>query len=138
MGSPDIEAIRARAQKAHERVADLCSGKERWTMRVPANFERDSDLILTVALNDIDVLIAEVERMRAEREDMLAIRDDVHGQTAAKLKELLAERERVWDVGRAAQVWRDQFARPTTSKGPRHKALCEAVDAYESPQRSGS
>ncbi len=60
--------------------------------------------------------------------------DALNGSLAAEVVRLRAEvalgREVIWQARR----WRDQFARPTTSTGPRHVALCEAVDAYEADQ----
>ena len=37
--------------KAHQIVCDLCQGKVRWTMTVPAKPESDTDLIIDDALS---------------------------------------------------------------------------------------
>lgn len=56
--TPSTEAaIRERYERATKMVADLCSGKERWTMRVPAEPLRDADLVISDALADIPVLL---------------------------------------------------------------------------------
>lgn len=68
----------------------------------------------------------------SDAQDALAlVRAEVERVTRQR-DEALRERDLARPVVRKAQVWRDQFARPTTSTGPRHVALCEAVDTYES------
>lgn len=52
------ETIRARVEAADKHISDLCSGKARWTMRVPAEPDRDSDLVLSAALADVERLLA--------------------------------------------------------------------------------
>jgi hypothetical protein len=42
--------VLAAIEKAEQEVFDLCSGKHRWTMRVPAEPDRDSDLVIGGAL----------------------------------------------------------------------------------------
>ena len=37
--------------KAHEVIHDICDGRAKWTMSIPANEDTDSDLILANALN---------------------------------------------------------------------------------------
>jgi hypothetical protein len=64
----DTAAIKARAEKAHRHIADICAQKARWKMTIPANPETDSDLIFSSALNDIDVLLAELATMTAVAE----------------------------------------------------------------------
>src|SRR5688572_3713897 len=44
-------------------------------MTIPADEERDSDLILSVALNDVDVLLAEVERVSRDLAEARALAD---------------------------------------------------------------
>lgn len=51
------DAIRARVEAAHAKVSALCSGKERWTMSVPPEFDRDHDLVITAALADVERLL---------------------------------------------------------------------------------
>lgn len=67
-GQLDLDAIEARAEAARQHVYKLCSGEERWTLRVPAQPERDSDFLLDTALGDIPALLAEVRRLTGELE----------------------------------------------------------------------
>ena len=46
------EAIIAKIDRAWQEVSDLCSGKRRWTMTVPAERDRDSDLVIGDALTE--------------------------------------------------------------------------------------
>lgn len=55
---PDVLVL---IEKAWEEVAGLCSGKRRWTMRVPAEEDRDSDLVIGGAL---DAAKDEIVRLR--------------------------------------------------------------------------
>lgn len=61
---PDLDAIAAREQAASLEVHRLCNGG-RWTMRVPARDDADSDMVISRSLSDIDVLTAEVRRLTA-------------------------------------------------------------------------
>ena len=47
-----LSEIRAREEAAHAEVVALCNGA-RWTMRVPAQPDRDSDLVIEAALDDV-------------------------------------------------------------------------------------
>ena len=47
--------------KAHRVVEELCIGKRRWTMSVPADEENDSDLVITKALMDAKAALAKVK-----------------------------------------------------------------------------
>jgi hypothetical protein len=69
----DLNAVKARVDKAHAHIGDLCTGRSRWKMTIPVNPERDSDLILTEALVDAERLMAEVNQLRAQRDKVLAI-----------------------------------------------------------------
>jgi hypothetical protein len=57
-----LAEIRERAEKAHRHIADICAGKARWKMTIPANPGTDSDLIFSNALNDVDVLLAALDQ----------------------------------------------------------------------------
>lgn len=60
MSEVDTAAIRARHERAVQHVLDLNDPKKpsvRWTMRVPAEPDRDSDLVLLAALDDIPRLL---------------------------------------------------------------------------------
>lgn len=61
----DLDAVRASIAKAQYLVGDLAAGAQQWKMSIPADMDRDSDIILTAALTSAELLIAEVERLRA-------------------------------------------------------------------------
>ena len=56
--TPDLDAIERRRDKAQQTVADLCQGKIEWIMSIPAQRERDPDLIIAAALKDEKDLLA--------------------------------------------------------------------------------
>lgn len=56
----DLDAIRARIDRAHDKVSALCSGKERWVMHIPAQPDHDADLVIGAALRDADALLRHV------------------------------------------------------------------------------
>lgn len=63
----DRDAIRARLHRAFDELHGLCDGSRKWTMRVPADETRDSDLVISASLEDLDELLddwAEVTRQR--------------------------------------------------------------------------
>lgn len=60
----DLDAIRARAERSHDEIVALCEGRRRWTMRVPAVEDRDSDLVLEATVTDVLALVEEVQRLR--------------------------------------------------------------------------
>lgn len=96
------ETLRARLEAAERMVNDLCSGKERWTMRVPADPDRDSDLVISGALGAIHALLAlsdaaeqDIERCDACRTNPVAWGPDrgwcaVHELTGGALAALEA------------------------------------------------
>ena len=53
----DLDAIEQRIHKAHEKLRLICSGEERFTMRIPADESYDHDLIIGAALRDADRLL---------------------------------------------------------------------------------
>ena len=48
----DIKAVREALATIHAEVSALCSGEKRWTMHIPADPKRDSDLIISGAASD--------------------------------------------------------------------------------------
>lgn len=64
----DYDAIKAALEKAHTEVGEICrrTGAGRWRMSIPAQPDRDSDLIISDALRHADELLAEVKRLRKE------------------------------------------------------------------------
>lgn len=70
---PDLDAIEARAKTAHDEVSRLCCGNDRgWRMSIPANDARDSDLIISAALYDLEALVAYARTLEAENERLRA------------------------------------------------------------------
>ena len=51
------EALAEKVERAHAEIARLCDG-ERWRMSIPADPKRDSDLILTDALDALEAHLA--------------------------------------------------------------------------------
>ena len=63
-----LDEAAAKIQRAREEVFGLCSGKRKWTMRVPVDSERDSDFVICDALDVADALRARVSELEAERD----------------------------------------------------------------------
>lgn len=104
---PEREAaIRARLVKAHEVVSDLCHGRRRWTMSVPAREDHDPDLLVGAALRDADALLAgltatreALARCEGERDEIQRWRNEDTLRNTEALADLAqraeaAERER--------------------------------------------
>ena len=62
----DLDAIRARQERAHAEVSALCHGK-RWQMMIPARPDDDSDLIIGASLRDIHALLAHIADLEADK-----------------------------------------------------------------------
>jgi hypothetical protein len=60
----DLTAIRDRIKRAYTEVGEVASqgAHRRWRMSIPAQPDRDSDLIISAALDDAEKLTAELER----------------------------------------------------------------------------
>ena len=112
----DLDAVQARNHAAHDHVAKLCRGEEDWTMlRIPAQPERDSDLVISAALADVPGLLAEVRRLRGDLvvlgadRDILDQKDSAHegelGDLRAKLSAADAEVDELRRVADAARRW---------------------------------
>lgn len=54
------EQVIALIDRADAEVSALCSGKRRWTMTVPAEHDRDSDLVIGGALHEARRLLAAI------------------------------------------------------------------------------
>src|SRR5262245_10570666 len=59
----DLEAIKARRERTWEEMGTLCRNPQAWRMRIPVN-EDDSDRVIAATCHDVDVLIAEVQRLQ--------------------------------------------------------------------------
>lgn len=67
-----LAQITARYERAHDEVIRLCEKPyENWRWSIPANPERDTDLILTASLKDIPWLLERVRELEAEKADAL-------------------------------------------------------------------
>lgn len=64
----DLDALRAAIDKAHKEIGDVCyaGSSRRIRMSVPPNPERDTDLLVSAALDGAGRALAEVERLRAQ------------------------------------------------------------------------
>jgi len=61
----ELDALEAAHKAAKQVVRDLCEGKRRWTMSVPARPDDDPDLVISAALNAFRALLAELRELRA-------------------------------------------------------------------------
>lgn len=73
----DLDAIKASVDKAHQEIGEIAEQgvTRRWRMHIPAQPDRDSDLIISRALTGVDALLAEVKRLRALEQQVLALAD---------------------------------------------------------------
>jgi len=62
-----LAELRGQLKRAHDELGEVCEQglSRRFVMRVPADPQRDSDLLIGAGLEAGDELLAEVERMRA-------------------------------------------------------------------------
>jgi hypothetical protein len=62
--SLDLDAVKAALEKAHTELGEICKDpRNRFRMRIPAQPDYDSDLIISDALRHGDALLAEVSRL---------------------------------------------------------------------------
>lgn len=96
--------VLAKIEKARQHVFALCKGDERWTMRVPANPERDSDLLICDALNAAEKFIQSETRKGGDTMEWdLVVTELCHqigAQDGADMVSLL------WDAVRDAKRYR--------------------------------
>jgi hypothetical protein len=86
----DLDEQAQKIGKAIRHLQELCSGKEKFTMRVPADESRDSDIIFANGLRAGNDLIAELREARKKRDAAIESRD-VEWQRAKEAREQLAE-----------------------------------------------
>lgn len=81
----DLAVARQRIERAHTELGDVCAQgpSRRFKMHIPADPERDTDLIISAALNDADLLVGEMERLRATVARVRALRDYLATATGA-------------------------------------------------------
>jgi len=63
-----LTEIERRTKRAATEIGDVCAEgpRNRWRMSIPANPERDTDLILDAALGDSAALLTEVRRLAGQ------------------------------------------------------------------------
>jgi hypothetical protein len=67
-GKPSVteaDKIRGRYEDATAMVSDLCHRRRTWTLSVPADEQRDPDLVISNSLNDIPDLLSRIDRLEA-------------------------------------------------------------------------
>lgn len=67
-----LEEVIAGIDAAHEKVVALCTGAERWVMRVPADPSRDPDLVIGSALRAARKVVLELRAARDEAAELKA------------------------------------------------------------------
>ncbi|WP_049568723.1 hypothetical protein [Nonomuraea sp. SBT364] len=76
--APDrLAEIRASVERAHTEIGQVCAEgpHHRFRMSVPAQPGRDTDLIISDALKGAGELLAEVEKLHAQRDRLLALHE---------------------------------------------------------------
>lgn len=116
----DTAAIRARQEKAHQMVVDLCQGRRDWMMSIPARRDYDPDLVIDASLQDVPALLSELDRLRAERDALntsllwLAERCKIIVSERTMFQEALRDAEnRLGELGHPCQseIWEVVVAR---------------------------
>lgn len=70
MSDINLHRVTEYIQAATDEVDALCSGKRRWTMRIPANLDTDSDIVISRALKVATQLVDEVGRLHLTRAEL--------------------------------------------------------------------
>src|SRR5687767_8263172 len=98
--TPVREEVLAKIDKALQHVFDLCAGREKWTMRVPVDEDRDSDTIICSALR------AAAEHIKTPASERDAGRQSTHwegcGMSGPKHYECLKRECRELEAQRSA------------------------------------
>jgi hypothetical protein len=92
-----LAAIKATVEKAHQELGEVCSAgvSRRWRMSIPADFTRDSDLIIGDGLRAAHDLAIEVDRLRTELARLSAV-------PAADVERLRKALEQIRDTSNGA------------------------------------
>ncbi|GAA2092399.1 hypothetical protein [Actinomadura alba] len=98
----DLTEIRAHIEAAHTEICEIAEQgvTRRWRMHIPAQPDRDSDLLISRALKDAEELADEVERLR----DKVLIQGGIHNGGSVScdaVNELLQQAETERDNARA-------------------------------------
>lgn len=88
LSEEELTSIQQRATGAADEVSRMCTAEggpgASWRWSIPANPERDSDLILTASIADVPVLLAEVKHLTERITDLhLDIREATNVLAAA-------------------------------------------------------
>lgn len=92
----DLNEAVLRYNQAYGEVGELAEGTRKWTMHIPAEPERDSDLVISTALDRIPSLVAEVLRLRDDLAEMYSSAGadyDVRQEYFAEKKRAETERD---------------------------------------------
>jgi hypothetical protein len=75
MTAERLAEIRASIERAHTEIGEVCAQgpRSRFRMSVPANPDRDTDLIVSDALKGAEDLLAEVDRLKADNTLLYAL-----------------------------------------------------------------
>lgn len=65
MSTLDLDAAKARIDKAHQHVCDIAASRARWKMTIPADVENDSDLLIDDALAFGAIALAKLAEAQA-------------------------------------------------------------------------
>lgn len=101
-----LTEIRAHITRAHTEVGEVCrrTGASRWRMSIPANPARDSDPIISGALNYADVLLAEAQRLREELAEVKDTLDATMHNFENYVDEATAERDQARGIAAALEA----------------------------------
>jgi len=93
----DLDAIKARETAAYDELIRVCSIDQQRRISIPANPDRDTDLLISAALKDIPALVTEVENLLVERE-WPSVHDlaDAHARYHDQAGNLLYENDCEW------------------------------------------
>lgn len=70
MTGVDVEHTKAQLDKAQIENGEVAADRSRYRMSIPANPDRDTDLIIGAALTAAESLVAAVERAQALADDL--------------------------------------------------------------------
>jgi len=77
MSDKDLDHAETAIAKARTELADVCAGRKRWTMCIPARPGEDTDLVLGDGLREGLRAVAEVRMLRAELAHLMRTKDPV-------------------------------------------------------------
>lgn len=91
-----VDEIKQRAKLAHNYICELAAGKHRWTMCIPPQKD-DSDMALQAPLDDVEHLISEIEKLKAELKQVIEIgvegQREINRKAHAEITKLTRQRD---------------------------------------------